>query len=260
MIFNLGGGMSKKEQEKTVTAGTSVIIVEPDAKHTLKKVTVKPTPSHSNNGVMPNRLAMNITPDPGYLLSNVVIYGSDDLLPENIRSGKTIFNVPGEYEGEGEHAWKKSLGSNYYPSVTIEIPQNDGSYTQCPVTLNGFAPNMTWNMSLLSGKTAVPESGSGPSLKFGTSKTLEPSLTAFCDLYRMNGSNETAIGIWNVPSDGNHIVMIKGFGSGATARYTVTLDPVNDSVFQGFVVSDAVGKYPHAGVGADGYYYEKINV
>ena len=74
---NTGGG--KPEEEKTVTAGTSVIVVNPSSGKVMKKVTVNPTPSQEKT-VDPTGLRQIILPDSGKLLSKVTINGVDPSL------------------------------------------------------------------------------------------------------------------------------------------------------------------------------------
>ena len=47
MGLTVYGGGGKPEEEKTVTAGTSVIEVNPSSGKVMKKVTVNPTPTES---------------------------------------------------------------------------------------------------------------------------------------------------------------------------------------------------------------------
>ena len=66
------GGGGKAEEEKTVTAGTSVIEVVPNSGKTMKKVTVNPTPSQSKT-VSPSTSQQTVSPDAGKLLSQVIV-------------------------------------------------------------------------------------------------------------------------------------------------------------------------------------------
>ena len=76
---NTGGG--KPEEEKTVTAGTSVIEVLPSSGKTMKKVTVNPTPSQSKT-VTPSTSQQTVSPDSGKLLSRVIVKAIEDVTPE----------------------------------------------------------------------------------------------------------------------------------------------------------------------------------
>ena len=67
---NVGGG--KPEEEKTVTAGTSAIVVNPSSGKVMKKVTINPTPSQEKTIEDPSETTL-IIPDEGKLLSKVTI-------------------------------------------------------------------------------------------------------------------------------------------------------------------------------------------
>ena len=62
-----GGIISKPEEEKTVTAGTSVMEVLPSSGKTMKKVTINPTPSQEKTIEDPSETTV-IIPDEGKLL------------------------------------------------------------------------------------------------------------------------------------------------------------------------------------------------
>lgn len=66
---NAGG---KPEEEKTVTAGTSTVIVNPSSGKTMKKVTVNPTPSQMKI-VKAGTDPVKVYPDSGNLLSEVTV-------------------------------------------------------------------------------------------------------------------------------------------------------------------------------------------
>ena len=66
------GGGGKPEEEKTVTAGTSAIVVNPSSGKVMKKVTVNPTPSQEKTIKDPSETTI-IIPDKGKLLSKVTI-------------------------------------------------------------------------------------------------------------------------------------------------------------------------------------------
>lgn len=80
MFSKLGGG-GKPEEEKTVTAGTSVIEVLPSSGKTMKKVTVNPTPSQTKT-VTPNQATQTVTPSSGKLLSKVTVNPMPEILAE----------------------------------------------------------------------------------------------------------------------------------------------------------------------------------
>lgn len=131
MFSKLGGG-GKPEEEKTVTAGTSVIEVLPSSGKTMKKVTVNPTPSQSKT-VTPSTSQQTVSPDSGKLLSSVDVEGDSDLIPENIREGIDIFGVLGTLSQSIENAIKsmgftKACSGTVTPSYgkTITINHNLG--------------------------------------------------------------------------------------------------------------------------------------
>ena len=72
MGLTVYGGGGKPEEEKTVTAGTSVIEVNPSSGKVMKKVTVNPTPSQEKIIKDPSETTI-IIPDKGKLLSKVTI-------------------------------------------------------------------------------------------------------------------------------------------------------------------------------------------
>ena len=79
MGLTVYGGGGKPEEEKTVTAGTSAIVVNPSSGKVMKKVTVNPTPSQEKT-VDPTGFRQIILPDSGKLLSKVTINGFDPSL------------------------------------------------------------------------------------------------------------------------------------------------------------------------------------
>lgn len=66
---NAGG---KPEEEKTVTAGTSAVTVDPTKGKTMKRVTVNPTPSQAKT-VTAGTNDVTVNPDNGKLLSQVTV-------------------------------------------------------------------------------------------------------------------------------------------------------------------------------------------
>lgn len=91
-----GGGTSK--QEKTVTAGTTDIVVMPDKGKLLSKVTVNPTPTEDKT-IVPASLEQIVLPTTGKHLSKVTVAGDSDLVAENIKYGSNIFGVNGSFGG-----------------------------------------------------------------------------------------------------------------------------------------------------------------
>lgn len=68
-------------QTKTVTAGTDNVTVSPDSGKLLSKVTVAPTPTQSKS-ITPSTSQQTVTPDAGKHLSSVVVGAVEDVTPE----------------------------------------------------------------------------------------------------------------------------------------------------------------------------------
>ena len=68
-------------EEKTITAGTSATTVTPTSGKYIKKVTVNPTPSQSKT-VTPSTSQQTVSPDSGKLLSQVIVKAMEDVTPE----------------------------------------------------------------------------------------------------------------------------------------------------------------------------------
>ena len=81
MAIIVKGGGGKPEEQKTVTAGTSVIEVLPSSGKVMKKVTVNPTPTESKS-VTPTTSELTVTPSVGKHLSQVVVGAVEDVTPE----------------------------------------------------------------------------------------------------------------------------------------------------------------------------------
>ena len=81
MGLTVYGGGGKPEEEKTVTAGTSAIEVNPSSGKVMKKVTVNPTPTESKR-VTPTTSELTVTPSVGKHLSQVVVGAVEDVTPE----------------------------------------------------------------------------------------------------------------------------------------------------------------------------------
>lgn len=135
VIVKSGGG--KPEEEKTVTAGTSVIEVNPSSGKVMKKVTVNPTPTESKS-VTPTTSELTVTPSVGKHLSQVIVGAVEDVTPEvtaqtpvitqiaeklgvtittpsgtnkQILQGNNanLLNINNNAKKEGAYVWKKSL-------------------------------------------------------------------------------------------------------------------------------------------------------
>lgn len=160
---NVGGG--KPEEEKTVTAGTSVIEVNPSSGKAMKKVTINPTPTESKS-VTPTTSELTVTPSEGKHLSQVVVGAVEDVTPEvtaqtpvitqiaenlgvtittpsgtnkQILQGNNanLLNINNNAKKEGAYVWKKSYG--ILPSEYKVVEYIEGTGTQYIDT--GFKPN-----------------------------------------------------------------------------------------------------------------------
>ena len=159
------GGGGKPEEEKTVTAGTSVIEVNPSSGKVMKKVTVNPTPTESKS-VTPTTSELTVTPSEGKHLSQVVVGAVEDVTPEvtaqtpvitqiaenlgvtittpsgtnkQILHGNNanLLNIKNNAKKEGAYVWKKSYG--ILPSEYKIVEYIASSGTQFIDT--GFKPN-----------------------------------------------------------------------------------------------------------------------
>ena len=68
-------------EEKTITAGTSATMVTPTSGKYINKVTVNPTPSQTKT-VTPSTSHQTVSPDSGKLLSKVIVKAMEDVTPE----------------------------------------------------------------------------------------------------------------------------------------------------------------------------------
>lgn len=130
-------------EEKTITAGTSATTVTPTSGKYIKKVTVNPIPSQSK-AVTPNAGGFTVNPDTGKLLSSVVVNGDSNLIPSNIRKGINIFNVLGTMaEGvnllEATGCTKIAVDKFIYATRQIgnvEIPHSLGELPRLAIILS----------------------------------------------------------------------------------------------------------------------------
>ena len=125
MGLTVYGGGGKPEEEKTVTAGTSVIEVLPSSGKTMKKVKVNPTPSQSKS-VTPNESAQTVTPDSGKLLSSVSV-GAIQTEEKTVTAGTsatTVTPTSGKYI--------KKVTVNPTPSQAKTVIPNQSTQTVKP--------------------------------------------------------------------------------------------------------------------------------
>lgn len=264
MGLTVYGGGGKPEEEKTVTAGTSVIEVNPSSGKVMKKVTVNPTPTESKEvtagtsditvsptdgkhfsgvtvhptpsqekTVIPTAGGFKVSPDTGKLLSAVFVDGDSDLVGENIKQGVNIFGVDGSFDNShGSYVWKKCL------SGTITVTQ----------------ANQNENPTILQ----------------LASNDIDLGLLTKKDFYGYSGTVSGA-------SSFEFLFSEKGFEYRGAVRSQYTYDSVNHQlklgesfsglytfpnyeakIIQGYVVSDKSDAYPDGGM-QDGYWYEMFD-
>lgn len=134
MFSKLGGG-GKPEEERTVTAGTSVIEVLPSSGKTMKKVTVNPTPSQSKT-VSPSTSQQTVSPDAGKLLSQVIVnaMASGALSDITVSSAGLITAQVGTsgYLASGTKKTKQlttQAAKTVTPSESVQTAVSSGRYT-----------------------------------------------------------------------------------------------------------------------------------
>lgn len=130
------GGGGKPEEEKTVTAGTSVIEVSPSSGKVMKKVTINPTPTETKE-VSPTVTDQTYNPPEGKHFSQFTVKGDSDLIAENIKEGVNIFGVDGcltELPIEYEYTGTSNM------EFTVEPDSKGGSI-------------LTWQLKLLTSGT-----------------------------------------------------------------------------------------------------------
>ena len=155
MAIIVKGGGGKPEEEKTVTAGTSAIVVNPSSGKVMKKVTVNPTPTESKS-VTPTTSELTVTPSEGKHLSQVVVGAIEDVTPEvtaqtpvitqiaenlgvtittpsgtnkQILQGNNtnLLNINNNAKKEGAYVWKK-LTSEGGTFVDYVVDNNESKY------------------------------------------------------------------------------------------------------------------------------------
>ena len=146
MSVIIKGGGGKPEEEKTVTAGTSVIEVLPSSGKTIKKVTVNPTPSQSKS-VTPNESAQTVSPDSGKLLSSVSV-GAIQTEEKTVTAGTSAIVVN---PSSGKVMKKVTVNPTPSQEKTIKDPSEttiiipDKGKLLSKVTINIFNPSLvTW--------------------------------------------------------------------------------------------------------------------
>lgn len=271
MFSKLGGG-GKPEEEKTVTAGTSVIEVLPNSGKTMKKVTVNPTPSQSKT-VSPSTSQQTVSPDSGKLLSQVIVKAMEDLTPEvtaqtpiisQILSnlGFTADSASGtnkqklqtnnanlakisDYLPHGTYVWKK-YNYSIKPSIVANNQDlsSDGFYifnsSDYQVTSSDFS------LSILDGGQTV-----------GTSQIIYFTYTDKLYWSYTKGGNDDYQRSVTTNSD-NLLIVANNYSCDFTGLTSIEFTEPSIGDFIDFVVSDSETAYPDSGT-QDGYWYEKIS-
>ena len=270
MAVLVKGGGGKPEEEKTVTAGTSAIVVNPSSGKVMKKVTVNPTPTESKS-VTPTTSELTVTPSEGKHLSQVVVGAVEDVTPEvtaqtpviaqiaenlgvtittpsgtnkQILQGNNanLLNIKNNAKKAGLYVWKKcksapdltmtitQLGEPLYVKVTCDDPSVDLS--------NVYASYFIGYSGILnSGETPITltfgEDGMVLLQWMGVNSNTKP--------YSYDASTQTLTINNNFPS--------------STKPSDVFTKVAKE--FIECVVSDDDSKYPNGGI-KDGYWYEKV--
>ena len=123
--ISIYGGGGKPEEEKTVTAGTSVIEVKPSSGKVMKKVTINPTPTETKE-VLPTVTDQTYNPPEGKHFSQFTVKGDSDLIAENIKEGVNIFGIDGKLSDSGGTpiAYEYTGSSNVSYSVELDSEGN----------------------------------------------------------------------------------------------------------------------------------------
>ena len=264
MFSKLGGG-GKPEEEKTVTAGTSVTEVLPSSGKTMKKVTVNPTPSQSKT-VTPSTSQQTVSPDSGKLLSKVIVKAMENVTPEVTAQTPIIAEIAENFgvaittpsgtnkqilhgnnsnlqsiktnaKKSGAYVWKRTAYTESEVSVTN--PSCSVSGTQNMVLSNA-------NFDLDSVDTSFFDGFSGGSISFAM-------VNGVLNCYF--GGSQYATATYE-PST-HTLVQTAAMGTISSMSYTgkktytFTVETVD------FVVSDSESAYPDGGT-QDGYWYEKV--
>ena len=258
VIVKSGGG--KPEEEKTVTAGTSVIEVSPSSGKVMKKVTVNPTPTENKEvtagteditvspidgkyfsgvtihptpsqerTVIPTADGFKVSPEIGKLLSAVFVDGDSDLVAGNIKKGINIFGVDGSFDNSnGAYVWKKS--KKYIISFTQEGTTGVYQCTSDDIDLSTVDDN--WFV----GTSGVITTSSNTPYEFKENNVFKGTSSGLTYSYNPTTQKMTI--------------------SYASAGTRTMSDGVN-KIFIDYVVSDDSSAYPD-GAEQDGYWYEKV--
>lgn len=271
MAIIVKGGGGKPEEEKTVTAGTSVIEVIPSSGKTMKKVTVNPTPSQSKT-VSPSTSQQTVSPDSGKLLSQVIVKAMEDVTPEVTAQTPMIsqilsnlgFNVDSasgtnkqklqtnnanlakieDYLPHGQYVWKKY---NYYIKPSM-VANNQDLHSDVFYIFNSSDYQVTssdFSLSKLDGGQTV-----------GTSQTIYFTYTdKLYWSYTKGGKDDYQYRV-DTNSD-NLLIVASNYSCNFAGLTSIKFTEPSIGDFIDFVVSDSESAYPDGGT-QDGYWYEKV--
>ena len=287
MAIIVKGGGGKPEEEKTVTAGTSVIEVLPSSGKVMKKVTVNPTPTESKS-VTPTTSELTVIPSEGKHLSQVVVGAVEDVTPEvtaqtpvitQILEGlvgkahganitpETVLNgfkgyrgqelVEGVYVPHGAYVWKKYAttpkyvenSNEFYKKVLTTEPQNKA------IT---YERSSTYTFDESTGLFTLGSGNSGSIAYDSYGEINDPS-----NYYMIGTRTGTTMykndGTTYVPTLYNNadgVTILAYNDSHLVTEYQSELI-YEKSDFVDFVISDSPTAYPDGGLQGD-YWYEKV--
>ena len=287
MAIIVKGGGGKPEEEKTVTAGTSVIEVLPSSGKVMKKVTVNPTPTESKS-VTPTTSELTVIPSEGKHLSQVVVGAVEDVTPEvtaqtpvitQILEGlvgkahganitpETVLNgfkgyrgqelVEGVYVPHGAYVWKKYAttpkyvenSNEFYKKVLTTEPQNKA------IT---YERSSTYTFDESTGLFTLGSGNSGSIAYDSYGEINDPS-----NYYMIGTRTGTTMykndGTTYVPTLYNNadgVTILAYNDSHLVTEYQSELI-YEKSDFVDFVISDSPTAYPDGGE-QGGYWYEKV--
>lgn len=168
------GGGGKPEEEKTVTAGTSVIEILPSSGKTMKKITVNPIPSQIKN-VTPNESAQTVSPDSGKLLSSVSV-GAIQTEEKTVTAGTsatTVTPTSGKYIKKITVNPTPSQSKIVSPSTSQQTVSPDAGKLLSYVIVNAMESGALSNITVSSAGLITAQVGTSGYLASGTKMTKQ---------------------------------------------------------------------------------------
>lgn len=232
MIFNMGGGITPKQ---TVNFGMTWI---------------------------PGTRDMVYGPET-YLVKGLTLKGDENLLPENIKKGVTIFRTEGTYEApsSGLYAWKKSLTAYH----TFEAGKAEITFTYS----RGYHYKLSsanFDLSQIDNETYVDildgfEIGNVKGFRIAFMKS---GRKLYYTVYSGTTMIQRTVASYIVDTDGSVNIFLTGLwsasgqtvGDSYTAKNTTSKTLYSKSSV-GYAIADELSKYPDGGV-VDGYFYELV--